>query len=57
MFTNWYYFQDGQNDMAGPKNSFPAALQRSLFSIGTVALGAFMISLASIVRLVVGWAT
>jgi len=57
MFTNWYYFQDGQNDKAGPPNSLTSAVMRAVVSIGTIAIGALMIALATIVRFAIGWAS
>jgi len=55
MFSNWYYFQDGQNDLAGPRDSFSKAFRRTVESVGTISIGAFIIALATSLRLLIGW--
>jgi len=57
MFTNWYYFQDGQNDLAGPPNSLFKAIYRAFISVGTIAIGSLIIALATCLRIAIGWAT
>lgn len=52
MFSNWYYFQDGQNDLDGPPHSFNKALKRALCCLGTIAIGNLLITIASLIRIV-----
>jgi len=55
MFSNWYYYQDGQNDLAGPVDGFSKAGRRTLESIGTIAIGALIIAIATSLRVLIGW--
>jgi len=52
MFTSWYYFQDGKNDLDGPPHTFGKALCRACECVGTVAIGALLITLARILQII-----
>jgi len=52
MFTSWYYFQDGVNDLEGPPHTFAKAFCRTLECIGTVAIGALLICFATCLRII-----
>lgn len=45
------------NDLDGPPDSLLKAVKRAFVSVGTIAIGALMIALATILRIAIGWAT
>lgn len=52
MFTDWYFYQNGESDISGPPNAIGRAFVRALQCMGTVAIGALLITFATILRIV-----
>jgi len=52
IYTDWYYFQDGETDLAGPSDSLRKAFWRALLCTGTVAIGSLLICFATCLRII-----